>query len=161
MFLYLLLLFTLVPFVELALLLWMADAVGWVHTLLLVLGTGVLGAALARWQGVRTAFRIQQEMASGKVPGDALVDGLLILVAGAVLLTPGVLTDACGFALLIPPVRQSFKRALKRWFERRVQVEAVRFTDGWSTVSPNSPPHVRGERIIDVEVVDPPKGDEE
>lgn len=147
---YLILLFTLIPFVELVLLLWLAEQFGWLHTLLLVIVTGVLGASLARWQGLRTLGRIQQEMAAGKVPGNALVDGLLILVAGALLLTPGVLTDACGFALLVPPLRNMLKTSVRHWFERRVQVRTVHFTSEGRNSAPDQPPP--RDRVIDVEV---------
>jgi UPF0716 protein FxsA len=149
MFFYLLLLFTLVPFVELALLLWLAQHIGLFPTIAMVLLTGVLGASLARWQGLRTLGRIQQEMATGKVPGDALVDGMLILVAGAVLLTPGVLTDACGFALLIPPIRSLLKTTVRRWFASRVSVQTASFTSGGWT---NAPGAASRDQIVDVEV---------
>ena len=142
MFFYLLLLFTLVPFVELALLLWLAGQVGWLETLLLVIATGILGATLARWQGLQTMFRIQREMQAGRMPGDALVDGALILVAGAVLLTPGILTDAFGFALLVPPIRNAMKRAAKGWFKKHVQVQLHASGPG---------PHVVDADVIDVQ----------
>ena len=150
MFIYLLLLFTLLPFVELTILLWMAVEFGWPHTLLLVIVTGVVGASLARWQGLRTFGRVQQEMAAGRVPGSALVDGLLILVAGAMLLTPGIITDACGFALLIPPIRNQLKRSVRRWFERRVQFQEFTVVDGEVRHTTHAPPP--RDRVIDVEV---------
>ncbi len=112
MFLRLLLLFTVVPLVELALLLAIGRYVGLVATVLLVLGTGVLGAWLARREGLRAFYRVREEMAAGHLPAEALLDGLLILVAGAVLLTPGLLTDLAGFALLTPFVRAAVRRAV-------------------------------------------------
>lgn len=125
MLLYLLLLFTVVPLTEFVLLTWLATEVGLLPTILLVLATGALGAALARQQGLATLMKIQQQMASGKMPADALFDGALILVAGAVLITPGMLTDAAGFALLIPPVRALVKHYLKRRFAKSVQVHVA------------------------------------
>ena len=123
MFFRLLLLFTVVPLVELALLLAIGRYVGLVATVLLVFGTGVLGAWLARREGLRAFYRVREEMAAGRLPAEALLDGLLILVAGAVLLTPGLLTDLAGFALLTPFVRAAVRRAvadrLRRGIEQR------------------------------------------
>jgi len=117
----LLVLFTVVPIVELLLLVELGRHVGLAPTLALVLGTGILGAALARWQGLATLRRIQADMEAGRVPTGPLVDGLLILVAGAVLLTPGLLTDLLGFALLVPAIRQLVRRRLSRAFRTRMQ----------------------------------------
>ena len=95
--------------------------------------TGFVGAALARWQGLATLRKVQTDMAGGRVPGEALVDGLLILVAGAVLLTPGLLTDAAGFLLLIPPTRALVRRALVDTFKSRVQMGGpTTFDARWS-----------------------------
>ena len=113
----LLLLFTLLPIVELALLLYLADATSWQLALGIVLATGILGAMLARRQGWRTSQRIREQLARGPMPGDALLDALLILIAGALLVTPGVLTDAVGFLLLIPPCRRLIKRRLVARFQ--------------------------------------------
>jgi len=113
----LLLLFTLLPIVELALLLYLADATSWQLALGIVLATGILGAMLARRQGWRTSQRIREQLARGQMPGDALLDALLILIAGALLVTPGVLTDAVGFLLLIPPCRRLIKRRLVARFQ--------------------------------------------
>jgi len=120
MLLRLVLLFTLVPLVELVLLLMLADKIGWQTTLGLVLGTGVLGASLARWQGVRCWQRVHEELEAGRLPGDPLLDGLMILLAGALLVTPGVLTDGVGFALLVPAVRAVLRRRLKERFRARM-----------------------------------------
>ncbi len=123
MFLRLLLLFTAVPLLELALLLLIGRHVGLVATVLLVFGTGVLGAWLARREGLRAFYHVRQEMAAGRLPAEALLDGLLILVAGAVLLTPGLLTDLAGFALLTPVGRGAVRRVvaekLRRGLEQR------------------------------------------
>jgi len=133
MFFRLLLLFTVVPLVELGLLIQLGKVIGLAPTIAIVLLTGVVGAALARWQGMATLRRVQTEMAEGRVPGEALVDGLLILVAGAVLLTPGLLTDAFGFMLLIPPSRAAVRRALVAAFRGRVQSNGpVTFDANWS-----------------------------
>ncbi|MCU0304052.1 MAG: FxsA family protein [Thermoanaerobaculales bacterium] len=119
----LLLLFTVVPLVELALLVQLGRVIGLAPTVAIVLLTGITGAALARWQGLATLRRVQAELAEGRMPAGALVDGLLILVAGAMLLTPGLITDAAGFVLLIPPSRAALRRALVEAFRRRLRVD--------------------------------------
>ena len=116
MFFRLVLLFTLVPLAELYLLLVTGRWLGVPATIALVLFTGALGAWLARSQGVATFARVRSQLAEGAMPTDALADGLLILVAGAVLLTPGLLTDVCGFLLLVPVSRAQIRRWLvRRW----------------------------------------------
>lgn len=119
MFLRLFLLFTLVPLLELTLLILIGEVVGvWVTVGLVVL-TGALGAALARSEGLRVLGRVREEWNRGRVPTDELLDGLLILIAGAVLLTPGLITDCLGFFLLSPPGRTLVRRAVTRTAERR------------------------------------------
>jgi UPF0716 protein FxsA len=98
-------LFVVLPVAELALLLRVGRTLGFWPTLGLVLFTGVLGAALARREGTRTLGALRSEVARGGLPGRAILDGASILVGGALLLTPGFLTDALGFALLFPPTR--------------------------------------------------------
>jgi UPF0716 protein FxsA len=116
MFLRLLLLFTVVPLVELFLLVKLGTVVGVGPTIALVIFTGVLGAWLARQQGLGVLRRLRAELAAGRLPAGALIDGLLILVAGAVLLTPGLLTDALGFVLLVPPSRAVVRRMVAARF---------------------------------------------
>ena len=99
---YLFLLFTVVPLLELALLVWVGGQTAWWVPILLVLVDAALGAALIRWQGVRVVRRIQEDLAAGRMPGDALIDGALFLVAAALLIAPGILTDIVGFALSDP-----------------------------------------------------------
>lgn len=121
MFFRLLLLFTVVPLVELFLLIRVGQAIGAPATIGLVIFTGTLGAWLARSQGVQTLERVRRELSSGQIPAEALVDGLLILVAGAVLLTPGILTDLAGFFLLVPSGRRRVGRVVAEFFRRRTQ----------------------------------------
>ena len=121
MLLRLILLFTIVPLIELVLLVEVGGMIGLPATIGLVVATGVLGAWLARVQGVRTLWRIRDEFAAGRMPAEPLVDGVLILSAGAVLLTPGLVTDACGFLLLLPATRAVVRRWLVAEFQRRVR----------------------------------------
>lgn len=110
----LLALFLLIPIVELALLIEIGRRIGTIATLGLIVLTGMLGASLAYHQGFGTLRRMQAEVAEGRIPAGSLIDGLLILVAGAVLLTPGILTDALGFLCLVPFTRGIIKKIL-RW----------------------------------------------
>ena len=146
----LLLLFTVVPLVELALLIQLDRAIGLAPTIAIVLLTGFAGAAIARWQGLVTLSRVRTEMAAGRAPTGPLVDGLLILVAGAVLLTPGLITDALGFALLLPPTRAAVRRWLVKAFRRRMQGRgAVVFDADWTQGGdPHDSP--ANDRTIDV-----------
>ena len=129
MFLRLLLLFTVVPLVELFLLVKLGTVVGVGPTIGLVIFTGVLGAWLARQQGLGVLRRLRVELAEGRLPAGALIDGLLILVAGAVLLTPGLLTDALGFVLLVPPTRAVVRRIVAARFARRKESERPEIID--------------------------------
>ncbi|MHC4698426.1 MAG: FxsA family protein [Planctomycetota bacterium] len=120
MLLRLLILLTVVPLVELTILLRIAERFQWGPTIALVVVTGVLGAWLARREGVKVLSRIQADLAAGIVPTQAMADGALILAAGLVLITPGVLTDLCGFALLVAPIRAVVRKTLVEVFKRRV-----------------------------------------
>ncbi len=119
MFLRLLLLFTVVPLIELFLLVKLGTVIGVGPTVLIVLLTGCLGAVLARWQGLGVVRRLSRDLAEGKLPAEALIDGLLILIAGAVLLTPGLLTDVFGFFLLLPAGRRIVRRTVATRLTRR------------------------------------------
>jgi UPF0716 protein FxsA len=148
----LLLLFICVPLAELALLLYLAELLSWQRTLLLVIVTGVAGTLLARSQGWRTWMRIHDELAAGRMPTEPLLDAVLIFVAGALLLTPGILTDALGISLLIPACRNYYRRRLVTWFKSRFTIRTAGMEPG------NSPQH-RSE-VIDSYVVGREEPDE-
>ena len=120
-------LFVAVPLLELAILLRIGQWIGLMPTVGLVVTTGVAGAALARQQGIRAFLAVQRELASGRLPGRSLLDGLAILAGGALLLTPGVLTDLVGFSLLIPMSRRWLQRLGRRSLERRIREGSVEF----------------------------------
>lgn len=103
----LLLLFIVVPVAEIMLLIDIGSAIGPLRTILVVIFTAILGAYLVRQQGFATLFKVQEEMNAGRVPAMQMGEGILLLFAGAVLLTPGFITDAVGFALLVPAVRHT------------------------------------------------------
>ena len=118
--------FVIVPIVELMLLIELGQRVGLLPTLALVVATGVGGAALARAEGLRVFFQFQKELAQGRLPGQAMLDGAAVLIGGAFLLTPGVLTDLLGFSLLFPPTRRWIQRRVKRVLEQQVKEGTVR-----------------------------------
>jgi UPF0716 protein FxsA len=124
----LLLLFILVPLVELFLLIEIGKLIGTLSTLMIIVCTGVLGAFLARRQGIGVLQQIRIEIANGRLPATQLADGVIILLAGAVLITPGVLTDAFGFLCLIPATRKIIKKMLWRWIESAVHNGRIRFS---------------------------------
>ena len=110
--------FTALPLAELALLIALGLRVGVAPTLAVCALTGLVGATLARWQGLRTIVQARAAMEQGRFPADEILDGVLLLCGGAVLLTPGLITDAAGFALLLPPTRGVLKRFGRRWWLR-------------------------------------------
>ncbi|MDX1577954.1 MAG: FxsA family protein [Gemmatimonadota bacterium] len=124
------LLFTLVPVAELAILIRIGGWLGLAPTLALVIGTGAVGAWLARREGIRSWLAVQEELATGRIPARELVHGLLILVAGVVLLTPGVLTDIAGLLLLVRPFRTALMRRLRARFERQIDEGTITVIGG-------------------------------
>ncbi|HZD04438.1 MAG TPA: FxsA family protein [Longimicrobiales bacterium] len=132
------LLFVLVPLLELVLLIQLGQWVGLLPTLALVVGTGVLGAGLARAEGLRTFRTFQRELEAGRLPGQPILDGLAVLVGGAFLLTPGLLTDLAGFTLLLPASRRWIQRRMRAWIERRLGSGEIHFRV-WSSGGPPDP----------------------
>ena len=111
--------FTIIPIIEIYLLIEIGSIFGALTAITLVILTGFLGAFMARMQGLQTLFRIQKNLREGRMPSGELLDALLIVIAGLVLLTPGFLTDSVGFLLLIPATRNSIKYWLRRQIELR------------------------------------------
>lgn len=149
----LLTLFIAVPLVELTLLLMLADKTHWGFAIGLVVLTGVAGTALARTQGVRVLAQIRERFAAGEVPGDALMDGVMIFVAGALLITPGMLTDAFGFSLLIPACRRAYRGFLVHRLKARFHVDQISSAAGgvgsgfpWTTGQGGQDGGLDGER---------------
>ena len=142
----LLLLFILVPAVELALLIEIGGRIGTLATLGIIAGTGILGAALARHQGLGILKTIRQEMNAGRLPATSMVDGVMVLLAGAVLMTPGILTDALGFLLLIPVTRKWLRAALWNWLKNAIQTGRVHVNVSVDTHG-NPPPQPQAPRF--------------
>jgi UPF0716 protein FxsA len=120
MFLKLFLLFTIVPVVELAILIRVGSVIGVLPTIAIVVLTGLAGAWLARSEGFGVLDSIRMKMNEGVFPADEMIEGLMILAAGLVLITPGLLTDITGFLLLLPPTRKIARRYLSRFIRRHM-----------------------------------------
>ena len=127
MFLKLLLAFTLFPILELFILIQIGAVLGPLTAIILVVGTGFAGASLAKIQGFQTIQRIRDNMQQGIMPGDEVFDAFLILVAGILLITPGLISDISGILLLIPKTRNRAKSFLKREIKSRVNNGTLRF----------------------------------
>src|SRR5262245_40742916 len=117
--------FVLLPIVELTLLFKLGHALGWLPTLALVFGAGIVGAAIAKFQGRRAALRVRQQLAQAVAPAAEVLDGLLIGVAGVLLILPGILSDVLGLALLLPPVRKLVRRWLMHVARTRFRVTMI------------------------------------
>lgn len=125
---YLLALFVVMPLLELWLLLLVGARMGWGPTLLLVLFTGVSGAWLAKAQGYWVLGAIQRDLAAGQMPAPRIMDGVMILLAGALLITPGLITDVAGFLLLVPATRQLIRNWLRLQLEQKLREGSVTFS---------------------------------
>lgn len=139
MFKYLFLAFTVVPLIELYLLLFIGREIGFWPTVAIVLATGLVGALLARKEGLRVLRRWQQSLAQGRMPEEGILGGVLVLVGGVLLVTPGVLTDATGLLLLFPPTRKVVAGLVRRKLERGMADGTVRVTTFHSGPFPGGP----------------------
>ena len=126
MFIVLLLALLCVPLLELYVIIQVADGVGTGQTILLLIAVSVVGAWMVRRSGLGVLNQIRARLSRGELPAGELVDGMLILVAGALMLTPGFLTDAVGLLLLFPPTRLVVRSLLMRHFTKKITV------GGWS-----------------------------
>ena len=117
--------FTLVPFLEIYILIKIGSYIGAFNTVMIVILTGFLGALLARYQGLQTILRVRESLGRGEIPASEMLDALLIFLAGVVLLTPGFLTDIAGLMILIPRTRSLFKVWVRRKFTQWVDQKRV------------------------------------
>ena len=115
----LILAFTMWPVLELLLLMKVHEMIELGPTLAIVIMSGVVGASLARFQGVMIVGDIHRDLSDGRMPAPRLIDGVMVLVAGALLITPGLISDAVGFLLLVPAVRSVLKAHIRRKLESR------------------------------------------
>ena len=121
------LLFVLVPLIELAILVYLGTIIGALYTVLIVVLTGILGAILTRSQGLAILSRIRINVRRGILPANELFDGALILIGGLLLLTPGIITDIAGFALLVPQTRRIIGRWLRGLIRRRIERAEIHY----------------------------------
>ena len=101
-----LILFITIPLVEIAILIKIGSIIGAGYTIALVIGTAFLGVSLLRIQGISTLAKVQANISRGQLPATELIEGLILLISGALLLTPGFFTDTIGFLMLVPTLRQ-------------------------------------------------------
>ncbi len=114
-------LFLIMPAVELALLMYVSTIIGFWETVAIIVVTGLVGGLLAKQQGLYAWNRLNQKLAQGGLPGNELVDGVIILIAGALLITPGVITDVVGFAGLIPPSRVLIRKIVLKRLQKKAE----------------------------------------
>ncbi|MCK8828573.1 FxsA family protein [Natroniella acetigena] len=146
----LILLFTLVPLTELYFLIKVGEYVGLGWTILLVASTGIVGISLAKLQGLAIIGKTKLTLARAKMPKDELIDGLLVLLGAAMLLTPGLLTDLAGFSLIIPLTRVRIRSIVKNKFKGKIISGSFNF--GTSTINQEySQNKEDDETIIDID----------
>ena len=118
---YLALLIIVIPAIDIGVLLLSGKTFGVLPTIAFIILTGVVGAYLAKREGLQTIKRAQEQLAYGQIPGDSVLDGISILIGGILLLTPGFITDIFGFLLLFPPTRKPFKFLMIHSLRKRIQ----------------------------------------
>lgn len=151
----LILLLTIVPIVELTIILKAHDvfvtAFGSTDAILFTVGviviTGILGAKLAKHQGLQAISQIRESLRTGKMPTSALIDGVMILLGGFLLLTPGYLTDILGISLLLPPCRIILRAKVKDWFQNALNKGIIQVQTAGST---HSSTKKRDDNVIDI-----------
>ena len=119
MFLKFFLLFTIGPVVELYLLIKVGGMIGALNTVILILLTGLIGAAMAQSQGLSVIAKIKEATEQGRIPAEELMDGIFILVGGFLLITPGFISDLIGFSCLIPWTRALYRMILKKYLQKQ------------------------------------------
>jgi UPF0716 protein FxsA len=160
----LLLLFTVIPVVELYLLIAIGQRVGAGPTIALVLVTGFIGAGLAKREGARVLRTWQESMARGEIPKEGVISGVLVLLGGVLLVTPGVLSDVAGLGLLLPWTRRLVANVVRKRLEQRFSVQGL-IADpsvlmGAGFMGGGTGMGGPGGTVIDVDVVEPPPADE-
>lgn len=150
MFFRLLILFISVPIIELFLLIEVGKKISWELTVLIIFITAIIGARLTKIQGSQTIRNVQSALRMGKIPHREVLDGLMILVAGAILLTPGFLTDFVGFCLLIPKLRSYLRKFLKNFLTNKM---IIRTSAGFNQ-NKTASNWENNESVIDAEIIE-------
>ena len=115
------LIFIVVPVLEIGILLWSGNTFGLFPTIIIILGTGILGAYLAKKQGLKAIRDVQIQMKNFQAPGDAMVNAVFVFAGGLLLLSPGFVTDLFGFLFLFSPSRQLFKPLVYKWIRSKMK----------------------------------------
>ncbi|NOZ68956.1 MAG: FxsA family protein [Deferribacteres bacterium] len=119
------LLFIIVPVAELALLIKIGTFIGTFNTILIVILTAIIGAHMVKSEGIGVMYRIRKNMDEGIFPAEELIDGMMILIAGALLLTPGFLTDSAGFLMVFPVSRDYIKKIARRYIKKKMSPDEI------------------------------------
>ncbi len=119
------LLFSVIPVIELAILIEIASFMAIAPTVIIVILTAIIGAYMVRLEGLGVLYRIQNNMQQGTFPADELISGMMILIAGALLLTPGFFTDIIGFLMVIPVSRNFIKDIVKKYIEKNISSDDI------------------------------------
>ncbi len=135
---YLVILFTVLPALELALLIKVGSHIGALNTILIVIATGIIGAAIARYEGFRVLMKVQDSLQRGIMPSAEILDGFMVLAGGIALLTPGFITDVLGLLLLFPVTRAGIKWLLRRKFQSMIKQGQVVHFGSFGTTSKRS-----------------------
>ncbi|MCL6570309.1 MAG: membrane protein FxsA [Bacillus sp. (in: Bacteria)] len=123
---YLFLLIIAIPAFDLGFLLLIGKTIGVWATIVLIIFTGIIGAYLAKKEGLQTIQRVQEQLNNGEIPGEAVIDGICILIGGVLLLTPGFITDLTGFLLLFPPSRKPLKFLIIKTWQRKINKRNIK-----------------------------------
>ncbi|MCZ8536269.1 FxsA family protein [Paenisporosarcina quisquiliarum] len=115
------LIFIVVPAMEIGILLWSGKTFGLIPTIIIILSTGILGAFLAKKQGLKAIRDVQIQMKNFQAPGDAMVNAVFVFAGGLLLLSPGFVTDLFGFLFLFSPTRQLFKPIVYKWIRSKMK----------------------------------------
>lgn len=119
------LLFLTVPLIELALLIWIGRQIGVLYTIGIVVFTAAVGAYMTRYEGLRVWTALTDELRRGELPGDTVIEGVIVLAGGLFFITPGLLTDCTGFLCLMPTSRRWLREIVKRWLKSKMDHDDV------------------------------------
>ena len=131
--------FVAIPFVEIMIFMSVGDSIGFMNTLFMALLTAILGGLIVQYQGLHTLTHIRAALNRGQIPLNDFFDGICLIAAGALLITPGFLTDFIGFSLLVPPIRSALRHLIKKH-------------TNWEDAAP--PPHSHRTRQKNGDIID-------
>lgn len=149
MFFVLLFLFVGIPAAEIWLLIKVGGEIGVIPTIMIVLFTGVAGAWLAKMEGLSVIGKIRKASAEGRIPGTEMLNGVLVFMGGALLLTPGFITDCVGLLMIFPPTRVLIASVLRSYFEKKIRAGTINFSN-YSNMD-NDRRKIDNDRVIDAE----------